>query len=67
MHGSEAPIREKYTLTVEEASPYLRIGENKLRRLAEQRPDAPWLLRNGSRVQIKRRQFEKFIDGLNAI
>lgn len=41
MHGSEAPIREKYTLTVEEASPYLRIGENKLRRLAEQAPLRP--------------------------
>lgn len=67
MHGNEVPIWEKYTLTIEEASQYFRIGENKLRRLAEEDPSAPWLLMNGNRVQIKRRQFEKFIDGLNAI
>lgn len=30
------PISEKYTLTIEEASKYFRIGENKLRRLAEE-------------------------------
>lgn len=27
------PIWEKYTLTVEEASLYFRVGENKLRKL----------------------------------
>ena len=30
------PISEKYTLTIEEASKYFRIGENKLRKLAEE-------------------------------
>lgn len=61
------PIWEKYTLTIEEASQYFRIGENKLRKLAEEHPDAGWLLMNGNRIQIKRKQFEKLIDGLNAI
>lgn len=67
MDRNDVPIWEKYTLTIEEASKYFRIGENKLRRLAEEMPDAPWLLMNGNRVQIKRKQFEKWIDTLSSI
>lgn len=67
MDRNDVPIWEKYTLTIEEASKYFRIGENKLRRLAEEMPNAPWLLMNGNRVQIKRKQFEKWIDTLSSI
>ena len=35
LNKTDIPIWEKYTLTIEEASRYFRIGENKLRRLAE--------------------------------
>ena len=35
------PVYEQYTLTIKEAACYFRIGENKLRRLAEENPDAP--------------------------
>ncbi len=31
MSNADVPIWEKYTLTIEEASKYFRIGENKLR------------------------------------
>lgn len=58
---------ERYTLTIEEASKYFRIGENKLRRLAEENKNANWLIMNGNRIQIKRKQFEKIIDTLDAI
>ena len=34
MCNTDVPIWEKYTLTIEEASKYFRIGENKLRKLA---------------------------------
>ena len=34
MKQTDIPIWERYTLTIEEASKYFRIGENKLRRLA---------------------------------
>ncbi|MEE5826106.1 excisionase [Streptococcus pneumoniae] len=61
------PIWERYTLTIEEASKYFRIGENKLRRLAEENKNANWLIMNGNRIQVKRKQFEKIIDTLNAI
>ena len=67
MNDPDVPIWEKYTLTIEEAARYFRIGEKKLRKLAEENPDASWLIMNGNRVQIKRRQFEKVIDSLDVI
>ncbi len=67
MSYPDVPIWEKYTLTIEEAAKYFRIGEKKLRKLAEENPDANWLIMNGNRIQIKRRQFEKVIDSLNVI
>lgn len=59
MKQTDIPIWERYTLTIEEASKYFRIGENKLRRLAEENKNANWLIMNGNRIQIKRKQFEK--------
>lgn len=63
----DVPIWEKYLLTIEEASKYFRIGENKLRKLAEENLMSSWVLMNGNRIQIKRKQFEKIIDTLNVI
>ena len=65
MNNTDVPIWEKYTLTVEEASKYFRIGEKKLRKLAEENLDAGWVIVNGNRIQIKRKQFEKIIDTLD--
>ena len=67
MKQTDIPIWERYTLTIEEASKYFRIGENKLRRLAEENKNANWLIMNGNRIQVKRKQFEKNIDTLDAI
>lgn len=67
MKQTDIPVWERYTLTIEEASKYFRIGENKLRRLAEENKNANWLIMNGNRIQIKRKQFEKIIDTLDAI
>ena len=67
MKQTDIPIWERYTLTIEEASKYFRIGENKLRRLAEENKNAGWLIMNGNRIQIKRKQFEKVIDTLDLI
>lgn len=49
MNDTDVPNWEKYTLTIEEASKYFRIGENKLRRLAEENPSAGWIIMNGNR------------------
>ncbi|MEB3024677.1 MULTISPECIES: excisionase [unclassified Parvimonas] len=67
MNQVDVPIWERYTLTIEEAAKYFRIGENKLRRLAEENKNASWLIMNGNRIQIKRKQFEKVIDTLDVI
>ncbi|WP_019316389.1 excisionase [Streptococcus mutans] len=67
MNQVDVPIWERYTLTIEEAAKYFRIGENKLRRLAEENENAGWLIMNGNRIQIKRKQFEKVIDTLDVI
>lgn len=61
------PIWEKYTLSIEEASRYFRIGEKKLRAMAEQMPTPDWVLMNGNRVQVKRKQFEQVIDRIDTI
>lgn len=63
----QIPVWKKYTLTVEEAAAYFRIGENKLRNLINENKNANYLLWNGNRVQIKRELFEKFVDTLEAI
>lgn len=63
----EISLSERYTLSIKEASIYFRIGEKKLRRLANENPYADWVIRNGNRVQIKRKKFEEFIDKLEVI
>lgn len=67
INNVDVPIWEKYLLTIEEASKYFRIGENKLRKLAEENLMSNWVIMNGNRIQIKRKQFEKIIDTLNVI
>lgn len=67
MNNTDVPIWEKYTLSIEEASRYFRIGEKKLCKLAEENLDSGWVIVNGNRIQIKRKQFEKIIDTLDEI
>ena len=61
------PTWKRYTLSVEEAAEYFRIGENKLRKIINDNQDADFILWNGNRPQIKRRIFEGYIDKLNVI
>lgn len=63
----DIPIWRKYTLSIEEAAVYFRIGEHKLRRIINENKNADYLLWNGNRVQIKRAKFEHYVDGLEAI
>lgn len=61
------PIWQKFTLTVEEAAVYFRIGENKLRQIMSENRNADFILWNGNRPQIKRQKFEEFVNGLHDI
>ncbi len=63
----QIPFWERYTLTIEEAAQYFRIGEHKLRQITNENKDADFVLWNGNRVQIKRKLFEKYIDQSNSI
>ena len=64
---SQIPVWEKYTLSIEEAAEYFRIGENKIRNIINNDKLAEFILWNGNRAQIKRKLFEKHIDNLNFI
>lgn len=63
----DVPTWKKYTLSIEEAAAYFRIGENKLRKIVSENEDADFILWNGNRPQIKRKKFEKYIDKLNVL
>ena len=64
---NQIPLWERYTLTVEEAAIYFRVGKNKLRRFIQESPDADFIIWNGNRPQIKRIKFEQYIDRLTLI
>lgn len=64
---NQIPLWERYTLSVEEAAIYFRVGQNKLRRVIQESPDADFIIWNGNRPQIKRIKFEQYIDRLTLI
>ncbi len=66
MHDLTMPLWERYLMTVEEASSFFRIGENKLRQIANDYKE-DCVLYNGNRMLIKKKNFEKVIDKLEQI
>ncbi len=54
-------IKDKPTLTIEEAALLYNIGENKLRRLTDE-DSCPFVLFVGRKRLIKRRKFDEFIE-----
>lgn len=64
---NQIPLWERYTLSVEEAAIYFRVGQNKLRHVIQESPDADFIIWNGNRPQIKRIKFEQYIDRLTLI
>ncbi len=67
VYGKNLLPGEKYNRTVKEASAYLSRGEKKLRRIAEENPNADFILRNGSHMLIKRNVFERYIDAAYSV
>ncbi|MBE5884450.1 MAG: excisionase [Lachnospiraceae bacterium] len=56
------PWWEKYTLTVEESAVYFGIGEKTLRRFLNEHKDSDFIICNGTKILVKRKLFEKYID-----
>lgn len=67
MNQIEVPVWQKYTLSIEEAAEYFRIGRRRLRQIIAENPDADFILQKGNHVQIKRRLFEEFVDSATAV
>ena len=61
MRDLSMPLWERYLMTIEEASMYFRIGENKLREVANEHKDV-CVLQNGNRMLIKKKKFEKLMN-----
>jgi excisionase family DNA binding protein len=57
----EIPIYKKDNLTLEEASVYFNIGQNKLREMSNDR-NCTFVLWIGSKRMIKRRKLEEYLD-----
>lgn len=56
------PVWKRYILTITEAAEYYHIGENKLRMIADEHPEADFIIMNGNRILIKRQKFEAYLD-----
>lgn len=67
MSKVHVPVWEQFTLSIDEAVAYFRIGESKLRKIVNENKDADFILWNGNRPQIKRTLFEKYIEKCNLI
>lgn len=64
---NEMPFWEKYTLTIREAAEYFHVGEKRLRQIVEANPLADFVIMNGNRAMIKRKNFERYIDEASSI
>ena len=63
----EIPYWERYMLTIREAAEYFHIGEKKMRQLVEDYDGADFIIMNGNRAMIKRKNFERFLDSATAV
>ena len=59
---SYIPIKDKLNLTIKEASQYSNIGETTIRKLLNEK-GCSFLLKIGNKHLIKRKEFEKYLNG----
>ena len=64
---TQIEIKDKFCLTIDEASVYFNIGEKKLRKIIADNLDTGFIIQNGVKFLIKRKQFEDFLRELTAI
>ena len=58
---SRVPLWKKMNLTVEEAAEYSGIGVSKIKEISNQKI-CPFVLWNGTKRLIKRKQFEDYLE-----
>ena len=64
---TQVEIKDKFCLTIDEASVYFNIGEMKLRKIIADNLDTGFTIQNGVKFLIKWKQFEDFLRELTAI
>lgn len=66
---SGVPIWKKYILTVNEAVEYFNISNKKIRKLVDYdiNSDSRFALLNGTKILIKRKKLEEFLDAVETI
>lgn len=62
MADNNIPPWERYVLTLTEAATFYHIGENKLRMIVDEHPEADFIIMNGNRILFKKKKFEQFLD-----
>lgn len=60
-------IKDKYSLTIDEATEYFGIGQRKLRQLISEHQNSGFFFEVGSKCLIKRKNFEQFLDRVSSI
>lgn len=66
MVNNKIPIKDKYTLTISEASEYFNIGRDKLYELVKEDGNN-YTLHNGKNILIKRQQLERYLENKSYI
>lgn len=66
MEKELVPIKDKYTLTVNEAGAYFNIGIKRIRRVLMEHPNR-FTINCGNKQLIVRHKFEKYIDETSEI
>lgn len=64
---NQVPIKDKFCLTIDEASEYFGIGEKKLRKIVTENLCSDFVIQNGVKYLIKRKRFELFLNEISAI
>lgn len=64
---NQVEIKDKFCLTIEEASEYFNIGQKKLRKIVTENLDSGFVIQNGVKFLIKRERFEKYLEDLTAV
>lgn len=60
-------VKDKFCLTIDEASEYFNIGEKKLRQIVAGNINSGFVIQNGVKILIKRKRFEDYLEEMTAL
>lgn len=60
-------VKDKFCLTIDEASEYFNIEEKKLRQIVADNINSGFVIQNGVKILIKRRRFEDYLEEMTAL